>query len=113
MPGSSTLIKLPHKKRKSSFKEFGGSFSGSLLNDIDDYNNYMFWHYSVPGTDMETGWAATRPSVDELLAWEDYVKTHEPDVFQNDPKYSARHILCYDEAAKYFDTYLDTYNKGT
>ena len=104
MPRSTVLVLLPHKKKKTTFKEFGGTLSGHMNDSLEEYGDYIYWVWGVPGTKMKTGWSASRPAAADIAAWKDYVTTHNPEVF-------GRSVLGYDEASELFDAYTERYNK--
>jgi hypothetical protein len=99
-------ILLPRKKRKSSFENFGGSFGGTLRDDISKYENYVYWVFGVPGTEVKTGWYATKPNDKYMELWENFVYTHDkPEIFNGD----YRNLFGYSRASKMFKDAKEKY----
>lgn len=108
MPRSSVIVKLPHKKKTSSFVEFGGTFTGHMLSDLQSYGKYAFWTLAVPGTSLKTGWTSKRPTIEELDAWKCFIATMQDETSNC---VVASENIAKREATELFQQYQDRYVK--
>lgn len=101
-----SIILLPHRKLKSSFEAFGGSFSGTLREPLEKFTGkYIYWIKNIPGSSLETGWYSRPASSEYLVKWKHYVETHDPKGFDG----AGRILYGYAKATEKFSEYATKY----
>lgn len=95
-------ILIPHKKLKTSFVEFGGTFGGTLRDPIETYNRYMYWVFGIPDANITSGWYSSSPKMGYMKNWRDHIEKYDrPDLFNGE----YRKLFGYDRAVKLFKYY--------